>query len=153
MAKLELKVLLDIERRIGAIEHILRRRLPPAPSAHVSLAVGSKEIEMTSFNLKPGETKTLTAAYTDDNGKTDPLGQVPVASCSDADITLTPIGTFTVNDPQFQWTIAASANATPGDFEVDVDAKGDQAGNDDIPGKILGTVPAPEDTRVALSVA
>lgn len=107
---------------------------------------------MTSFNLNPGETKTLTAVYTDANGKNDPLGQVPVASCSDADITLTPIGVFSVNDPQFQWSVSASASASPGDFEVDVDAKGDLAGNDDIFGKILGTVPVPEDTQVALSV-
>lgn len=109
---------------------------------------------MTTFTLTPGQTKTLTAVFTDASGVNHPLGALPTATCSNTDITLTPVGTPTISDPQFQWSIAASATAAPADIEVDVSAEGDAvAVVDTITGKILGSITAAEDTQVSLSVA
>jgi hypothetical protein len=113
------------------------------------------EISMTTFTLVPGAPpKTLTAAFTDDNDVNHPLASLPVASCANTDVTLAVVGTPTVSDPQFQWSISASATAALADIEVDVTAEGDpEVGKDTINGKILGSIVAAEDTKVALSVA
>jgi len=109
---------------------------------------------MTTFTINPGQTKTLTAKFSDNSGVVDPLGVLPTATDPASLLTITPVGTPTVNDRQFQWTVLAPASAAVGTaLEIDVHAEGDPTpGTDPIDGKILGTVIAPEDTQMALSV-
>lgn len=148
-----------IERKLNEIIEILRelqcdlRR--PKRRVSISLAIGLTGVEMSNFTINPGQTKTLTAKFTDANGNTDPLGALPTATDPNGVLTVAAVGTPTVNDQQFQWTIACPTTASAGTaLEVDVHAEGDPtAGVDPIDGKILGTVIAPEDTQVALSVA
>ena len=102
----------------------------------------------------PGDTFTLTAIYTDKNGKTDPLASLPVATEPTLG-TLTPVGTPTVNDLQFQFTGTVPANATSGQqFVVEIDAEGDPTpGVDTIKGQFTIGVAIDEDTQVAITGA
>lgn len=108
-----------------------------------------------SFTINPGQTKTLTAIFTDDAGNTDPLGALPTAVDPNGFLTLTPVGTPTVNDKQFQWSMACPASAAVDTaLEIDVAAEGDPTpGVNTIKNTIAGSVIAAEDTHVALSVA
>lgn len=107
-----------------------------------------------SFTINPGQTKTLTAIFTDASGKVEPLGQLPTCVDGSGTLTIAPVGTQTLTDPQFQWTLACPADEVVGtDLPIHVHAEGDaKTGVDPIDGDIDGAVTALEDTQVALSV-
>lgn len=101
----------------------------------------------------PGDTFTLTAIYTDPKGKSVPLASLPVATEPTGVIALSPVGTPTVNDPQFQFTGVIPTDAVAGtNYEIDITAEGDPTpGLDTIPGKFNVGVAADEDTQVAIT--
>lgn len=100
----------------------------------------------------PGDDFTLTAVYADPKGKTDPLGALPVATEPTLG-TLTPVGTPTVNDAQFQFTGTVPADAAPGTlYVVEIDAEGDPTpGVNTIKGQFTIGVVAAEDTTVTIT--
>ncbi len=102
----------------------------------------------------PGESFVLTAIFSDKNDKVEPLASLPVATEPTLG-TLTPVGTPTLNDPQYQFSGVVPADAAPGtQYNVTIKAEGDPTpGNDTIVGNYIVGVVALEDTKVAITGA
>lgn len=116
---------------------------------------GAAGVTPTMLTKNPGATFTLTAVYTDPNGKSVPLASLPVATEKSGVITLTAVGTPTVNDPSFQFSGTVPTNAAAGtQYEIDITAEGDPTpGVDTISGSFNIGVVADEDTQVAITGA
>ena len=104
------------------------------------------------LSKQPGASFVLTAKYSDDSGKRDPLGALPVATEPTLG-TLAPVGTPTVNDDQYQFTGTVPADAAPGTvYTVEIDAEGDATpGANVIKGQFNIGVVADEDTKVTIT--
>lgn len=106
------------------------------------------------ISKNPGDSFSLTAIFSDKNGKVEPLAALP--TCVEASgLATTPVGTPTVNDPQFQFTGTVPADAAPGtQFTFTISAEGDPVpGQDTITGQFVVGVVALEDTQVAITGA
>lgn len=105
------------------------------------------------LSKNPGDTFTLTAVYADPKGKTVPLASLPVAVEKSGVISLTAVGSPTVNDPSFQFTGTVPADAAAGtQYEIDITAEGDVTpGVDTIAGTFNVGVVADEDTSVVIT--
>jgi hypothetical protein len=96
----------------------------PQPS-RVQIFVGD-ERESMSFSINPGQTKRLTAIFSDANGKVEPLAGLPSAKDPNSILVIAPVGTPTVNDAQFQWDLSCPSGVEANTaLEVDVSAEGD----------------------------
>lgn len=141
----------EVLHAVRRIEELLHRRLP-ARRAHVSIAVGPENVQMASFNIQPGQSKTLTAVFSDASGVSHPLSQLP--TCVDPAGTMTnitPVGSPTVNDPQFQWTFTCDASVAAGTTgQLNLEGINPDGVTDD--GDITYTVTAADDTQVTISV-
>lgn len=102
----------------------------------------------------PGDSFTLTAVYSDKNGKSVPLASLPVATEPTLG-TLSPVGTPTINDAQFQFSGTIPADAASGtQYVVEIDAEGDVTpGVNTIKGQFTIGVAVDEDTQVAITGA
>lgn len=106
------------------------------------------------LSKQPGASFVLTAKYTDNDDKSDPLGSLPVATEPTLG-TLTPVGTPTLNDGTYQFSGVVPADAVPGtQYVVEIDAEGDAvAGQNTIKGQFTIGVIAAEDTKVEITGA
>lgn len=99
-----------------------------------------------------GDSVTLTAIFSDKNGKTVPLAGLPTCVDPAGKLSFSPVGIPTVNDPQFQWTATVPTDCPPGDYPINISAEGDPTpGQDTVSGSYTITVAADEDTQVAIS--
>ncbi len=128
-------------------------RRPARPRRRVFLFVGPEGVEMSSFTINPGQTKTLTAIFADDTGTSEPLSAVPSPSDKSGLLTFSPIGTQTPNDGTYKWSVTCPSTVAPGaTFDVSVTASNPDGtpittGND-----IQGSALAPDNTHVSLSI-
>jgi len=105
----------------------------------------------TNGTLNPGQTKTLTVAFTDQSGTAHPLSALP--TCTDPSSTLTTTAVSTtgqppaVTDPTFAWTVAAPSSVTAGqNFTLDLSGTNPDGTTDNSTFPI--TIATPDDTVV-----
>lgn len=134
----------------------LRRRgfCRPRDGVQVLILGGSAGVTTKMLPKNPGDTFTLTAIYNDPKGKNVPLASLPVATEPTLG-TLTPVGTPTLGDAQFEFTGTVPANAAAGtQYSVLISAEGDPSpGVNTINGNFIIGVVADEDTTVAITGA
>lgn len=112
------------------------------------LIVGQGKVEIMSFNITSGQSKTATVVFTDVNGKVQPLpaGNIPVWSAIPAEsLSLTPAADG--------MSCAIVGGAMLGPLTLTATVEGDPTpGVDPLTPSIVGTVVAPEDTQGIVTV-
>lgn len=108
-----------------------------------------------SFTIKPGQTRTLTAVFSDEKNVVRPLASLPTATDPTNTLTIVTLAEPTLTDPQYQWSITAPDAAVVGmALQIKVHADGDaDPAVDPLDSVVDGVVIAPEDTHVTLSVS
>lgn len=133
---------------LDEVEKLLRRHLPDRRRGALVL-IGQGKVETMSFNIKTGQSMVATALFTDDKDVARPLasGTVPAWSVIPADaLALTPAADG--------MTCGIVGGPNPEDFVLTVTGQGDpDAAVDPLTGNISGTVTAPEDSKVTITVA
>lgn len=142
----------EFRRELRELKRLLR--CDSDERREVLLVVGEGKVEVMSATINPGQTKTLTAVYTDANNKSEPLASLPTAVDAAGVVPVTAIGSPTVNDGTYTFSFTAPADAVVGSvITINTHADGDPDPKvDPIDKSIDVTVVAPEDTQVALSV-
>lgn len=128
------------------------RHCRPRRDTRVLILGGSAGVNVAMLTKNPGDTFTLTAVYTDKNGKTEPLATLPV--CTEASgVATSPVGSPTVNDAQFQFTGTVPVDAAAGStLDFTITAEGDPTpGVDTLTGTFQIGVVALEDTNVTIT--
>jgi hypothetical protein len=110
-----------ILRVLDRIEEIIERcQLRPRRDTRILTAFGPQGVEIMSGTLNPGQTKTLTVAFTDTAVPpvAHPLSALPTCVDPTGTLVTTPVSTTgsppAITDPTFAWSIAAPASAAVG---------------------------------------
>jgi len=124
-------------------------RLTSGRDTKATILVGQGKIEIMSFNITSGQSKTATVVFTDANGKVQPLpaGNIPVW-------TVIPAAALSLTPAADGMSCAILGGTALGPLTLTATVEGDPTpGVDPLTPSIVGTVVAPEDTQGTITVA